>query len=499
MRTRSLGPERVILAQEELLEMGNACGEPVSRGRPCGGDGYQPAGHRRSRSNICKVATDIILPEASEWCAAVETVEVDNASDAVTSLGELLQDRALVRRAQLALVPHHFQLLYDLAEQSIHRGIDYATLGLGWHHPRSRLAYRHAQGQSFEHPASRKRQEMSRQHLVELTRQLVHSASQMQAFQCERLLVDAFCREIGLAADSAYGRSLASTATFPAVAAALEAELLLPLRAFREGIEDMATTYEGHPVPRGPLEETVDAILRNVLTGTFATWRYTCPRGRAQLAGLSNEQMDAWREPSISYPGPSLVIHEDTSNELGFFWATKIGGPSHGFDYEGQCLLPLLCNARHKVILVSDRVAWPHHPCGRAHFRLLWTAPSSNKPSRPLLWLEALNCDFVAKEAGISMQGWQLAVLAHAASKAQRMGVPLSIDVRLVDWLRSMDLPGKVVETCDSLLLRPSNGVLEASDYLTQKHDWVQMEDEITAPLHRAIYEPEPNLRRHTT
>ena len=35
--------------------------------------------------------------------------------------------------------------------------------------------------------------------------------------------------------------------------------------------------------------------------------------------------------------------------ELGFFWATKIGGPSHGFDLEGQCLLPLLANARHKA------------------------------------------------------------------------------------------------------------------------------------------------------
>lgn len=34
--------------------------------------------------------------------------------------------------------------------------------------------------------------------------------------------------------------------------------------------------------------------------------------------------------------------------------ATKIGGPSHGFDYETQCILPLLCNARHKVILLSD-------------------------------------------------------------------------------------------------------------------------------------------------
>lgn len=56
-----------------------------------------------------------------------------------------------------------------------------------------------------------------------------------------------------------------------------------------------------------------------------------------------------WREASRTVHGP-LVVHEDEQDELGFFWATKIGGPSHGFDIEGQCLLPLLANARHKVV-----------------------------------------------------------------------------------------------------------------------------------------------------
>ena len=40
-------------------------------------------------------------------------------------------------------------------------------------------------------------------------------------------------------------------------------------------------------------------------------------------------------------------VHEEDGLEL--FWATKIGGPSHGFDVEGQCHLPLLANARSKV------------------------------------------------------------------------------------------------------------------------------------------------------
>jgi hypothetical protein len=129
-----------------------------------------------------------------------------------------------------------------------------------------------------------------------------------------------------------------------------------------------------------------------------------------------------------------LRTHEDAPGELGLFWATKIGGPSHGFDIEGQCLLPLLCNAvrgrpielgtcvsasllstlvpclillsdppieqRHKVILVSD-AAWPHHPAGRAHFRLLWLHGTS--PPRPVLWLETVNADF---EARVNTRDW---------------------------------------------------------------------------------------------
>ena len=39
-------------------------------------------------------------------------------------------------------------------------------------------------------------------------------------------------------------------------------------------------------------------------------------------------------------------------------------------------------------------------------------------------------------------------------------------------------------------VLRPSNGVTEASDYLTNKHDWVQMEEEVTGALWRAMWRP---------
>ena len=113
-----------------------------------------------------------------------------------------------------------------------------------------------------------------------------------------------------------------------------------------------------------------------MLRGTFSEWRYTNPIGQKQLEGLTPSQIAKWREPTRVEHSSLLITHEDAEGELGLFWATKIGGPSHGFDLEGQCLLPLLSNARHKVILVTDK-AWPYHPAGRVHFRL----QSSLRPS----------------------------------------------------------------------------------------------------------------------
>ena len=55
----------------------------------------------------------------------------------------------------------------------------------------------------------------------------------------------------------------------------------------------------------------------------------------------------------------------------------------------------------------------------------------------------------------------------------------------------ALGLAGKMGAVNERLVLRPSNGVTEASDYLTHKHDWVQMEEEVTGPLRRAVFTPE--------
>merc|ERR1719265_1652878 len=204
------------------------------------------------------------------------------------------------------------------------------------------------------------------------------------------------------------------------------------------------------------------------------------PVGRRQLEGLSDEQCSLWQTSTVSEfscpSGEVLRVYDGNPEfgELDFFWATKIGGPSHGFDYETQCLLPLLCNARHKVMLVEDP-AWPHNPAGRAHFRMLWSSKG-----QPRLWLEPVHTDFSSqREAGRSLQGpaWRKAVLRHAIAKAQAMGVALSVDRSFGALLESLVAPDTIYQ--EHHILRPSNGVVEASDYLSSKHDWLQQTDEL--------------------
>merc|ERR1712094_145908 len=87
--------------------------------------------------------------------------------------------------------------------------------------------------------------------------------------------------------------------------------------------------------------------------------------------------------------------------------------------------------------------------------------------------------------------------------KADRMGISASVDPRLAGALEPIAnnanhlilqgerrINGKVHKVRDRLVLRPSNGVVEASDYLSHKHDWVQMEEEVTPPIRRALWVP---------
>ncbi|CAK0862006.1 unnamed protein product [Prorocentrum cordatum] len=143
-----------------------------------------------------------------------------------------------------------------------------------------------------------------------------------------------------------------------------------------------------------------------------------------------------------------------------------------------------LCFIGAKVVLVTAE-EFPHNPCGRAHFRLLWVAGTT--PPRAVLWLEGVHMDFGASRVP-RLEG---AVLDHAVAKAVAMGLPLSVDTYMKqDLAQVAGERGTVRLTEDRLVLRPSNGVMEASDYLGDQHDWVQVEEEVTERLPRALFEP---------
>merc|ERR1719422_992836 len=91
------------------------------------------------------------------------------------------------------------------------QGIDYASVGLGWKHPASRIEYRMRQHRSFTDPRSLKRTQASHQQL----KALVSSGG-----VTEETIVAAFVREIGVRADAPE----AARANFGGVLAALEEE-----------------------------------------------------------------------------------------------------------------------------------------------------------------------------------------------------------------------------------------------------------------------------------
>lgn len=408
---------------------------------------------------------------------------------AVENLGKLLEDahvsQALADSGRAK--PVVIWAISALAEQAVKMGIDYRALRLGWHHPRTRSEYQAAIHPSITHKSSRRRSEESKRAILKMVQAII--AADVQA---DVALCNAFMQEIGC-------QTSLCKARFAGCAAALKSELLLPLRALNEGIECMTTTTFGDPLPEDQIRGTVLAITSSVVSSanSFAEWRYSNDIGQEQLRGLTMRQLELWQEPTELDHANGVRTHEDAPGEHGLFWATKIGGPSHGFDYEGQCLLPLLSNARHKVVLVSDP-QWPDYPAGRAHWRLLWSVGShkaSTAPPQPRLFMEGLHKDFSAVEARINTSGWLRALVLHAVAKADAMRVALSLDIELTDLLRHVTTfddssSGEVLQIAECMLLRPSNGVVEASDFLSAKHDWLQNEAEVTEPLWRVLYRP---------
>jgi len=416
--------------------------------------------------------------------------EADGREELLAAVGFGLKDVALAERlvASDRLGLDELEAFARLSDQMGRLGIDYKKLGVGWTHPDSRIEYRRGAHNSFA--LSRERREESLASLRSLAQRHADADSSVK-LDCRADLVDAFLKGIGVASDvfAAWAPQFEQ-----GLLPALRQELVMPLRALNEACK--YSTFRGDALPRGEINDAVRQITRAVIEGRYRDWRYSGSKACTyQLEGLTDAQKKVWvsskptRAP-IEDVGCSLVVHEGKpeAKELDYFWATKIGGPSHGFDYESQCLLPLLCNARHKVVFVEDP-AWPQHPAGRAHLRLLWTAGG-----QPRLWLEAVNADFAAlrEEGPMHSSFWTSAVVVHVMLKADAMGVALSLNSELSVMAEAlMPADGCLTHSChEDLVLRPSNGVVEASDYLSERHDWHQVREEVVPSGVRCLYTP---------
>ena len=79
-------------------------------------------------------------------------------------LKELLAPEA-VEALERRLSAEDLEVLRLFAEQAVHMGICYRTLGIGWQHPSTRLQYRSGRHKSTRHAASQRRQQGAKRRL----------------------------------------------------------------------------------------------------------------------------------------------------------------------------------------------------------------------------------------------------------------------------------------------------------------------------------------------
>lgn len=360
-----------------------------------------------------------------------------------------------------------FALLLDQAGTAP----DYSMTRMGWHYPRSRTAYRARQFDPMVTYLSEARLEATLAAGQNVAKAVV-KAAEPGAILGEGL-IGRFLNEIGV-----HPKISANwKPSLDGIRKAVEREAVLPLRALNETIQDMADQH-GH---YDQFRAAVEGVTRSVVEGNYREWRSAHPTSQKQLAVLSPAQQEAWKTADVSASihaphGGWLTTREE--DDIDLLWLTKIGGPSHGFDYGGHCLMPLLTNARTRAVVVEDE-KWPENPAARAYLRLM-----STSDGKPVLYLEPLQRDFPHRDAFTQRDldvHFLAALVDHAAQKAKALGVPLSIDARLDGIAEHLGLDFKV-EQRPRFVIAPSAGVVEASDTMTRKHDWVQTREEVITP-----------------
>lgn len=415
----------------------------------------------------------------------LRAADVATAADAAKAIGALLGNPGLaddlvdaMDRAEDPVAYARdlgaFALMMDQAASAP----DYRMTRMGWHYGRSRGAYRARAQQPLVMYLSEERLAHSSDSAQDSLQGVIGAEKPGEALATA--LTQRFLQEIGVPPRRAKGWA----PTAAGIGHALSKEALVPLRALNETVQDMAGRHGNDELFRSVVED----VTQSIVEGRYESWRSTNPASARQLAPLDDAQREAWLSTDVhaeveARHGGQLTTREEDGVDL--LWLTKIGGPSHGFDFGGHCLLPLLANARTRAIVVED-TKWPDNPAARAYLRLV------EKDGAPVLYLEPLQRDFPHRdEFGHEPDpDFSAALVQHAAEKARQLGVPLSMDIRAGGVAKFLGL-ATTPDDAPTFTLAASGGVLEASDTLTDRHDWVQTQDEVVKPHNpRLTYTP---------
>lgn len=441
--------------------------------------------------------------ELSARLAALEeartAAEPSPPPSAAQSLGQLLGDPALERALEetalqldpRARAPFQAQLGSFLRLATVALSApDYARTGMSYDYPGSRAEYRAQAFDPWMSFAALDRQRGSREACRAALSAVLESPKPAEAMG--EALIASFLREIGASRDS-----LRPPPRVELVQKALEAELLLPLRALQETADDMvqAALRPVAPEPFEPAAEhssaqallaqtraLIDTLTAEVLGGDYRRWRYRNALSAESLSGLDRPGRQTWisSELQLQRPVAGGALHSREEDDLGLFWVTKIGGPSHGFDVGGHCLLPLLANGRTKAIILDDD-RFLRGPAARAYVRVLL-----NAEGEPRLYLEPLQRDFLhrsERKGPEEDEPLRAAILAHAAAKAQAMGVPLSFPEEYRAAAAALGRSPQVKE--ERYRVGAGTGIFEASDTLGLGHDFLNLKPALTPALTR--------------
>ena len=265
-------------------------------------------------------------------------------------------------------------------------------------------------------------------------------------------LVDYFCEEIN------FIKMPYDVLSLEHIQCILKYNLSMPLRALNTYIPE-TNMFKSEILNTGKVYKIVENITRSILTNQFTSFKFKSLHRQLSHLSLHNRYM--WKYQYKYIHDKRWLTTEGDDNYFMYLWAGKIGDGNHSFDYFPQCLYPLLCNARNKVILVYDTVY--NKFTARVYFRIIQSS------TQAYLWLENIECcpSILSRESDYEDKMKKI-IIHHAKLRAKQLHVNLASPCYKIDYeKKNIDI-----------ILNKSDGILETSRFIHDQENWIQTEDE---------------------